>query len=437
MSLHSQRAIREAAYRSAYAADTPLLLAISGGLDSMTLLHVMVSVARERIAAVATFDHGSGEFASAAAAHVVDEARRLGLEAISGRLADGATRAGSLEAMWRAERYRFLRRAAGKLGARVTTAHTRDDQIETVLMREMRGSGARGLAGLAANSDVVRPFLDVQRSELESYASAQGVTWLEDPSNTSSRFFRNRVRADLLPALRRVDPGIDQSLLAIAGRAAAWRAELDAIVERIASRGTRRATTVVVAQSELAGYGHDSLRIVWGALAARAGLALDRRGTHRCATFTMQGPRGGSIPLSGGWILEARRGELVLHRQSDVAQLLPLPRRGALEWGRFRFSADRHPAADGTWNAMLPAGREAIVRGWLPGDRLAASAGQGARRVKRYLSDAGVVGSDRVNWPVVVVNDEVVWIPGVRRSDAATVRSGGPARHYVCERTLD
>jgi tRNA(Ile)-lysidine synthase len=59
----------------------------------------------------------------------------------------------------------------------------------------------------------------------------------------------------------------------------------------------------------------------------------------------------------------------------------------------------------------------------------------GRRRVKRYLSDAGLLGRDRTEWPVVVLGDEVIWIPGVRRSDAATVRSGGPARHYICERT--
>jgi hypothetical protein len=61
--------------------------------------------------------------------------------------------------------------------------------------------------------------------------------------------------------------------------------------------------------------------------------------------------------------------------------------------------------------------------------------GQRPRRVKRYLSDAGVRGSDRESWPVVVVDDEVVWIPGVRRSDAASVQSGGPVRRFVCERT--
>jgi tRNA(Ile)-lysidine synthetase-like protein len=80
------------------------------------------------------------------------------------------------------------------------------------------------------------------------------------------------------------------------------------------------------------------------------------------------------------------------------------------------------------------------VRAWMAGDRLAPSAGQGRRRVTRYLSDAGVHGSDRRQWPVVVTGNgsggDVVWIPGVRRSDAATERSGRPVRHYVCERIV-
>jgi tRNA(Ile)-lysidine synthase len=436
MSHLSERAVLNAAHVAARLADAPLLLAVSGGLDSMALLHAVASVARERIAAVATFDHGTGRSATEAAAHVVSEAARLGLPVIMGTMARGGSSSDGLEAMWRAARYRFLREKALDLGARVVTAHTEDDQIETVLMRVLRGSGARGLAALAAPSDVVRPFLAVRRSTLESYAQRAGLTWVEDPTNASPAFLRNRIRRDILPALRRADATLDASLLQTARGAAELRAEVERFVDSHVQPRRVDESTLVVATMELAGYDRDSLAMLWSALAGRVGLALDRRGTQRCATFTMKRPREGKIPLSGRWWLEARRHELVLGRhRSGAIGLSLLPEDGTLEWGRFRFSIASTESSENGWSAALPMTSPAQVRCWRPGDRLAPASGQGRRRVKRYLSDAGLLGSDRAEWPVVILGDEIVWIPGVRRSDAATARSGRPARYYVCERT--
>jgi tRNA(Ile)-lysidine synthase len=119
-----------------------------------------------------------------------------------------------------------------------------------------------------------------------------------------------------------------------------------------------------------------------------------------------------------------------------------LPAAGELRWGEFRFrvveTAPGNAGSEmvmGPWRAELPSHAVATVRAWVAGDRLARSGGQGLRRVKRYLSEAGVRGLDRRGWPVVVdEREDVVWIPGVRRADAATERSGRPVRHYICER---
>src|SRR5690348_9755078 len=133
--------------------NTPLALAVSGGCDSMVLLHAISralaavdpTTGARRDTRVLTFDHGTGAHATAAADLVAREAARLGLDVRVGR---GVLRDAS-EAAWRAARWRFLRDAAPK-GAVIATAHTRDDQLETVVMRVMRDAGARGLAGLAA-----------------------------------------------------------------------------------------------------------------------------------------------------------------------------------------------------------------------------------------------------------------------------------------------
>ena len=167
----SARAVYRAARRAACSADAPLLLAVSGGLDSMALLSAMVASARRRIAAVATFDHGTGAAADEAVRHVSDAAAAAsGLPVVVGSHGRvGMIVSEGREAAWRAARHRFLGETAVALGARVATAHTEDDQIETVLMRIMRGSGARGLAGLYADGPILRPFLGLRRAVLEAY----------------------------------------------------------------------------------------------------------------------------------------------------------------------------------------------------------------------------------------------------------------------------
>jgi tRNA(Ile)-lysidine synthase len=456
--------------------DAPLLLAVSGGLDSVVLLDALHRVAPARVAGVATFDHGTGEAARDGVSCVAREAAARGIPLVVGGApavsADPTRDAppalaptpaappppAAGEDAWRRARWRFLRgaldtmaRATGRAGIRIATAHTRDDQVETVLMRAMRGAGARGLAGLAADSPIARPLLGVSRAEVRAHATARALAWVEDPSNEARAFLRNRVRHDILPALARHRPALPDELHAIGERAAAWRREMDALALRAAPPldplpAPPGAGWARVAAADLAGYDSAGLAILWSAIAWRAGLALDRRGSRRLVEFTMNGRGDAVAHLAGGWEVarigaryELRRA--VVHPEGAVA----LPRDGerALHWGRWRFSAAAAEgvagrAGDDPWVAVLPAGSLA-VRGWRPGDRVAGPGGH-PRRVKRFLSDAGIRGADRAGWPVVVAGEggeggeEILWIPGIRRSDAATARSGRPALTFRCDR---
>ena len=419
------RAIADASSRPA-----PLVLAVSGGLDSMVMLEAFATVAREMIGAVATFDHGTGPHARRAAALVERRGRALAVPVVVGR----ATECLHGEAAWREARWRFLRRAAADADGTIVTAHTDDDHLETVAMRILRGAGARGLAGLLAPADIERPFLALSRATLERYARAHGVRSVVDPSNASRAFLRNRVRLDLLPALRRAHPGIDDELRAVARRSADWRAELERALGEVDARITA-AGTLRVAAASLAGYDRESLRVVWPALAARVGARLDRRGTHRLAEFTMS-CRQGAIPLSGGWEV-ARYREALVVRRGAATEAWECPLEGVTDVGRFRFHPVQvvsHARSPDPWLAALPADVPLVVRAWRAGDRMRVAGAAAPRRVKRFLSDARIAGPERIDWPVVVAGDQVLWIPGVRRSDAATARSGRPTVHYHCDR---
>jgi len=392
----------------------------------MAMLYAAARVARNSVSVVATFDHGTGAAASRAASLVVREAAALGFPVVLGH----ATHRASTEAAWRAMRLEFLNDVARRLGAVVATAHTRDDQVETVLMRVLRDSGARGLAGLYAGGDFVRPLLDVSRDAVANYAEAVGATWVDDPTNTSAKHLRNRVRRDLLPALSRVRPGFEREVLEIARHAADWREVLEDVVSA-SIRVERRADGVSVPANALTGLTANELAVLWPAIAARAGARTDWRGTERVVEFTKAGRVGARIPLTGGWEVARARDAFELRRARE-APAGAEPLRNGLAFDCWTFSSlTSAPRAADAWTARLPSGALA-VRTWRAGDRMRTGDG-GTRRVKRYLTDAKVSGSLRARWPVVVSGSEVVWIPGVRHGHVAVERPGRPGVLFRCE----
>ena len=411
-----------------------VVLAVSGGIDSMVLLDAASRApAERREIIVATFDHGTGPAAASARELVERVAAAHGLECVIGRAPRGLRRS---EAAWRDARWTFLRTLASGRSARVATAHTADDQIETILMRVLRDAGPRGLAALEAPSPVLRPLLAFRRTSIRAYAEARRLIWIDDPSNDSPAFLRNRIRHDLLPALRRVDSRFDEELLALGRTAAVWRRETDALAAGVSTlRGGGAIDVDVVSIRTLDA---PQLSLLWPAIAGRVGLALDRRGTERLAAFARSSRVGARVQVSGGWEAVRSRATVRLHRAApSVGVEAPLDFSTETRWGGWTF----WPGAGGdlvssraAWEADLPADRPLRVRGWRPGDRLFSGTGGLGRRVKRLLGDAGVTGHERAGWPVVLCEDRIVWVPGVRRSGAATERSGRPSLHFSCAR---
>jgi tRNA(Ile)-lysidine synthase len=200
-----------------------ILTACSGGLDSQVLLDVLAHVGkRGRLRVVAcSVDHGLRPAAKDELALVAALAHGRGVEH---RTVEVAVKPGSnLQARAREARWNALREVAAEVGAtRVATAHHREDRAETVLIRILRGAPLEGLAVLAPEShDVLRPLIHASRSRIESHARDRRITWADDPSNADPRFLRTRVRREVLPLLRTLDPRIDEHLVALADGAIA------------------------------------------------------------------------------------------------------------------------------------------------------------------------------------------------------------------------
>ncbi len=189
------------------------VLAVSGGVDSMVLLHLLSTAyclpSTERELIVAHYDHGIRGDSAKDAELVRKISGSLGLDFVSekGQLGTGASEAKAREA-----RYGFLRRAKNEYGAKaIVTAHHQDDAVETLIINMLRGTGRRGV--LKETAELKRPLLNVSKEEITRYASLNNIKWHEDSTNADTKYLRNYVRLVLLPKMKKTDPEIINKLL--------------------------------------------------------------------------------------------------------------------------------------------------------------------------------------------------------------------------------
>lgn len=331
-----------------------VLAALSGGVDSVVLLHLLCAARREgRIARVAAahLHHGlRGAAADEDAAFCAELCRRWDVPFLMGRAdvrAAADERGLSLEAAAREERYAFLRDAAHRLGADcIATGHHMDDQAETVLLHLLRGSGLAGLCGMRPRTgDIARPLLAERRAGIEAYAVENGLTWRTDLTNDSPDMLRNRVRHELLPLLVSLNPAAVERL---ASTAQLLRQD-EAFLSSLAAGALREAA------ADGGGYGRAALLALDGSVRSRALKRLllaaqpdgvQRRDVERLdALLTAQ--TGTRIELRGG------RAAWVDSRALHVG--LP-PQRAAFEAplavpGRHAHAGGRVPCARGRRDA--------------------------------------------------------------------------------------
>jgi tRNA(Ile)-lysidine synthase len=433
-------AVRRALAGAGVAPGQTLLAAVSGGLDSTVLLHLLADL-RERMGFrlhAAHLDHGlRGAAGEADAAFAAQTCRRLGVPLTAARRPVRPRPGESPEAAARRVRYRFLFAAARALGgARLVTAHHADDLAETVLMRMLAGAGSAGLAAMARpRPRVVRPLLGVPKAALRDLARARGIDWREDGSNADPRFARNRLRHEVLPALEAARPGAAAALCREARVLAdeadyLARAAADALAPLLREAGNG---ATALDRAGLAAL-HPAL--------ARAGLARllgdlvpGHAGTaHVEALMDLaRGRTGRRADLPGGVVAEARYGLLVLARPgAPEADPLPgpvplrVPGVTPVAWAGLALEARwRRPDGAPGWAYFDPAAFSGplTVRPRVPGDRFRpAGMGGHGRSLKRLFIDRKVPRDVRERTPLVVAPEGILWVVGVRQDERFVVK---------------
>ncbi|HZD05333.1 MAG TPA: tRNA lysidine(34) synthetase TilS [Longimicrobiales bacterium] len=389
----------------------PLAVALSGGADSAALLWLCARQGRE-VRAVHVHHGLAASDTMAAAAETVAAAVGVPLEVVRVEVTVGP----SFENQARQARYRALE-GARRPGEWILTAHTSDDQAETVIDRLLRGSGIDGLAGIPPRRDpFVRPLLTVSRAETRELATLAGLAWRDDPLNQDPHPRRNRIRHRLIPSLEaEFNPRLRSRLADTAALLAQDAVQLDSalgwvsyhqigrrfeVAASVVSTATPSAAGRIVRRLlELAGAGEVSSRAVEGVREVAEGKVDSRQ--------------------VGGGVVVRRRGAMLVAEPSPPGETPPVELEvpGFTRFGPWLFTATvstRPPAA-------MPLGP-----GWMVADadrsRPLTVVGAGSvPGLEGWLAGAGVGAADRPHHPVVVSGDTPLWIPSVRRFPAGWV----------------
>lgn len=403
----------------------PVVIAVSGGPDSLALLYLMRDAASSWELIVAHVDHGIHPDSAAVAAEVRHAASELGLpfELVTLALGPGTSETAAREA-----RYRWLRDLARARKAWLFTAHHRDDQVETVLMRVLKGSGPAGLAGIAPVSGrLVRPLLPFGREEIRGWIASRGVKGWEDPANHDPKHLRSWLRTELIPSARLHVPAIDQRLIGLAEQAATDRAAWDFVVDLLGIAVEGDGEGFLFEPRALEGKPHALVSSVVQAIARRHGLVVGARGAARVARLIASSQSGRRVDLTGGWEARLEFGRVSVRKSQLAAPSVPPAftidgESGAATWDGWRisWSPDSSPSRQDrishtAWLEPASYG----VRAWRPGDRITPLGGAGSRLVVRCMQDVKLPAARRPQWPVVDRNAEVVWVPGVCLGRAA------------------
>jgi tRNA(Ile)-lysidine synthase len=425
-----------------------LAVGLSGGADSVALLRALHERSGELglVLHAAHLHHGlRGEEADADLAFARELAAGLGIpfhEAQVDAAAEAEQKRETIEEAARRLRYGWFRQlmAAGEVDA-VATAHTRDDQAETVLAKFLRGAWTEGLSGIHpvvdfAEGRILRPLLQATRPEIEAYLKASGQGWREDSSNRHLTFTRNRIRHELLPVLEGWNPRLREHLAQMAELArdeeAWWQEEIARLGPQLLLtgrpvRGGGRASGEVLAVdvTRLLALAPAVQRRLLRYAAGQLGAAPDFAATEALHSLALKGKAGQKRELAQGLVGERTSRELRLSVLPVATDQRGPGATGAVEQGietvpEYAFQipgAVVAPAFDlrlqvDTSQEGQRGGQTAILRNWRPGDRVRLRYSSGPRKVKEVLERMRVTGTERRVWPVLELDGRILWMRG-------------------------
>ena len=353
----------------------------------------------------------------------------------------GAKAGESIEEAARRLRYLWFRRLLSEVPLdAVATAHTVDDQAETVIGKILRGAWTEGLSGIHPvlefpDGKIIRPLLETTRAQVEEFLAGRKQTWREDSTNSQLAYTRNRIRHELLPELEGWNPRVRGHLAQMAVLArdeeAYWQAELGRIGPQLLLggrpvRGGGRAASegLAIDVTRLGDLAPALQRRLLRYAAGKLGAAPDFAATESLRTLALSGRSGQKLELEHGLCAERTARELRLDTRplsspsagamkAGFTYEVPIP--GEVEASEFgiRLRIETSTAVRAAGDQGQGVRRTAILRNWRPGDRVKLRHSSGPRKIKEVLERLQIRGSSRAVWPVLELDGNIVWMQGV------------------------
>lgn len=443
----AEKVFRYTEENALFRAPATVLLGLSGGADSVALLHLLCHWPAAGLRVVAVHIHHGirGREAARDEQFVRAQCAACGVPLYVVRAdvpAIAAAEHMGLEEAGRQVRYAVFARLQQQTGAAaVLTAHTASDQVETVLLHLLRGCGTAGLCGIPARRGaVVRPLLGSTREEIEAYCAAQGVAYITDSTNADPRYTRNAVRHRVLPLLRQINPAADAALLRLSAAAAQDEACLSAQAQQALAQA---------GGAEENAYAAARLEALPPAVFARAvRLALERVGCrsaeqrHIAALRTVLQAGHGCVQVPGGFALRVHAGRLLVEQPAALpfpppAELpvtrLPFPVELPICPGRLELEENVHKMFFKYTIDYDKIQSSLRIRCRLPGDRLH-PAGRGVgKSVKALMNEQHIPPASRAAYPLLCDAQGIVLIPGIACDER--VKPDAYTKHFLVWRT--
>lgn len=420
-----------------------IVAGVSGGPDSVALLHVLCELSKEKGFSVvaAHVHHGLRPEADRELEMVRDLCQGLGVPFYAERvevmrLAREKKR--SVEDAGREERYRVLEEIRQRCGAvSIAVAHHRNDQAETVLMHLIQGTAPHGLQGmLPRRGRVIRPFLDIERSEIMAYLEQQNLPYCIDLSNNDKTYLRNRIRLELIPLLKeRFNPAIVDAVARLARimreENGYWEEQAASKLQEIGEFDANGQVIALDAAALNALPGALQRRILWLVLSGKGRRRISYHDVERVLGLIKARRSGGRVRITGGLWLRREYGRIVIDASKGPAPAafcyplvvpgrLEVPEAGITLVTRFLDSADQ--TRSGTWLFDWDVMEKPLfVRSKRPGDRFRPSGFNGTRKLKDYLIDLKVPRSKRDRIAVLASESEIYWVIGYRTAERGRV----------------
>ena len=433
-----------------------IVAGVSGGSDSMALLFALCDL-RELYpdidVIVSHVNHGlRGAESDEDAEYVREAAGRLNFSFECVRVdTEGfrKKRGLSLEDAARELRYDFFNDILAKRSAqRIATAHTLNDQAETVIMRLIRGSGSQGLAGIRPSvGNIIRPLINVTKLEAREYLQSKGVSWREDSTNSSNEFLRNRIRNELIPLLESYNPAIEQVLSRVAAVCAAEADFISAEAERKFKELARVVDEGVLGDTEKLLREPPAIRF---SVMRKSILAVkgDLNSVSAKHLFSMDevvrsGESSAEVNLPGGVVFHTGHGVFFFTREDELREFPPTEIKNH---GTHRVSRDLEVTVELTDDSSLwgapdvgyfspeKVGFPIALRSFSEGDRFVPLGMRGAKKLKDFFIDEKIPRFLRKKVPVFETRDGIIWVGGLRTDNRFKAdRMKGPwLRIRVC-----